>query len=114
MLRRKAGSPGLQAEGEEEDNLPSTSSTRQDIPGGSLLERHRKAKAKAEKAERRRRDRLDFDFPSETARKEKRRAEKAGLGDETIVDVAEPGGASLWETGGHLNLFADLERVCMD
>lgn len=131
VLRRRAGSPGVrnslsidngtaQKQVEAEDNLPSTSSSKP-LEGGGLMERHRKAKARAEKEEKKRRERLDFDFPSETARKEKRREEKekerermAGSGGATgSYDYDENGreSQSLWVSGGHLNLFADLERV---
>jgi len=147
-LRRKAGSPGIEdpsdapgvsgasgvASGtaqtstadEDAGDLPSSSAFKQ-LEGGNLMERHRKAKARAEKEERRRKERLDFDFPSETARKEKRRAEKDGVqgtaaGPGRMANTAsgfdQPSsggvgsdGQSMWTSGGHLNLFADLERV---
>jgi len=149
-LRRRAGSPGVPdlpdtvpagatgatQEGDPGD-LPSTSVLGQQITGG-LMERHRKAKARAEKEEKRRKERLDFDFPSDTARKERRRAEKeaagsagakagaaradgsAGMDGETGTIGPELGASlfdapgtegSMWTSGGHLNLFADLERV---
>ncbi|WWC66294.1 uncharacterized protein I206_100195 [Kwoniella pini CBS 10737] len=95
ILRRRAGSPSLG------DDLPSTSASRDS--GKSLLERHREKKAKEEKRERKKRDRLDFDFPSETARRNK------GKEKEQVIDEEEKS-MGKWETGGHLNLFADLER----
>ncbi|WVF70495.1 hypothetical protein IAT40_005285 [Kwoniella sp. CBS 6097] len=98
ILRKRAGSPSFQP---EHNDLPSTSSTRDRDGGTSLIERHRKEKAREEKREKKKRDRLDFDFPSESARrsdKGKRRAE-------------EPERAEKWETGGHVNLFADIERA---
>ncbi len=119
-LRRRAGSPGVEDSiREDPGDLPSTSSQRDiGLGSGGLLERHRKAKLRAEKEERRRKERLDFDFPSETARKEKRRAEKEGINGIRGKDGVWGGeqqdgdaGSSLWESGGHLNLFADLERV---
>lgn len=112
-LRRRAGSPTFAQVEEDAGDLTSTSSTKQDGIGGGLLERHRKAKLKAEKEEKKRKDRLDFEFPSETARKERARLEKygpdpvEGLGG---VD-ADKGREIKWESGGHLNLFADLEEV---
>jgi hypothetical protein len=130
-LRRKAGSPGLpddqfnrdanaRRDIEDDDNLPSTSSFKQ-VEGGGLMQRHRKAKARAEKEEKRRRDRLDFDFPSETTRKEKLRADKdkerermAGARGATgSYDYDENGreSQSPWMSGGHLNFFADIEKV---
>lgn len=77
------------------------------------MERHRKAKLRAEKEEKKRKDRLDFDFPSETARKEKKRIEKYGKDPmEGIGEDDKEGGREIkWESGGHLNLFADLEEV---
>jgi hypothetical protein len=122
------GRRGQADDGDDDDpgDLPSTSSSSamRQLESGGLMERHRKAKARAEKEEKRRRDRLDFDFPSETARKEKRRAEKDGSGSGLVgplpgaaggIDVGfgtlGSDGASMWTSGGHLNLFADLERV---
>jgi hypothetical protein len=111
ILRRRAGSP------EEEGDLPSTSATRD--RGETLLERHRKEKARQEKKERKQRERLDFDFPSETARRADRRAERdkdkgRGRGQERDEeghgDGVGAGGNEVWESGGHLNFFADLER----
>jgi len=150
-LRRKAGSPSLDddlnatpgpsssstaatggegrsrdVEGGIEDpgDLPSSSAFKQ-LESGGLMERHKKAKARAEKEEKRRKERLDFDFPSDTARKEKRRAEKegaaaagplpgavGGLGGMGGFGTLGSDGESMWTSGGHLNLFADLERVC--
>ncbi|OCF30379.1 hypothetical protein I316_07986 [Kwoniella heveanensis BCC8398] len=100
ILRRRAGSPSFQA---EDDNLPSTSSTRDKDGGSTLLERHRKEKAREEKREKKRRDRLDFDFPSETARRSGN-----GKGKER-ADGSER--TERWESEGHVNLFADLERA---
>ena len=146
-LRRRAGSPGVPdvpdtgATGATQEGdpgeLPSTSALGQQITGG-LMERHRKAKARAEKEEKRRKERLDFDFPSDTARKERRRAEKEATGSagakagairadgsagtdgengtigpelgSSLFDAPGTEG-SMWTSGGHLNLFADLERV---
>ncbi|WVR05923.1 hypothetical protein IAU60_002949 [Kwoniella sp. DSM 27419] len=99
-LRRRAGSPSFQEE--DEDNLPSTSTRRDKGDGLSLLEKHKRDKAREEKRERKKRDRLDFDFPSETARrsKGKERAEREALDEEDKT----------WQSGGHVNLFADLEK----
>ncbi|WVW82349.1 hypothetical protein I302_104356 [Kwoniella bestiolae CBS 10118] len=102
LLRRRAGSPSFQND-EGEGDLPSTSASRDS--GKSLLERHREKKAKEEKRERKRKDRLDFDFPSETARRNKGK-EKEKYND----DEEERGEMGKWETGGHLNFFADLEK----
>ena len=95
VLRKRAGSP------EENDNLPSTSSA---PAGDSLVERHRKEKARQEKRERRQKERLDFDFPTDAARRESKQNAAAPLEEE----VGGDGGR--WETNGHVNLFADLER----
>ncbi|KAK8865955.1 hypothetical protein IAR55_001104 [Kwoniella newhampshirensis] len=109
ILRRRAGSPSFQPPEEEDDNLPSTSTVRDgQLPGGSgssLLERHRKEKAREEKREKKRRDRLDFDFPTESARRDKGK-EKGG----SERDEEEGRRADKWEVDGHLNFFADLER----
>ncbi|GFZ43570.1 hypothetical protein JCM24511_01290 [Saitozyma sp. JCM 24511] len=111
ILRRRAGSP------QDEGDLPSTSSTRD--RGETLLERHRKEKARQEKRDRKQKERLDFDFPSETARRADRRAERdkdkgRGRGQERDEeghgDGVGAGGNEVWESGGHLNFFADLER----
>ncbi|WVQ97425.1 hypothetical protein IAU59_004538 [Kwoniella sp. CBS 9459] len=102
ILRRRAGSPSLQVEAED-DNLPSTSTTRERDSGSSLLERHRKEKAREEKREKKKRDRLDFDFPSETARRPDKGKGRAEERDQRTSEQ--------WETGGHVNLFADLERA---
>ncbi|WVQ85394.1 hypothetical protein IAT38_007559 [Cryptococcus sp. DSM 104549] len=105
LLRRRAGSPSEEG---EEDNLPSTSTSRAPEAGGSsLLEQHKKKKAREEKQAKKKRDRLDFDFPSEQrsggkgkgkGREEERERERR--------DEGELG----WEVGGHVNLFADAER----
>jgi hypothetical protein len=98
-------------------DLPSTSSTRD--RGETLLERHRKEKARQDKKDRKQKERLDFDFPSETARRADRRAERdkdkgRGRGQERDGeghgDGVGAGGNEVWESGGHLNFFADLER----
>ncbi|WWC58697.1 uncharacterized protein I303_101241 [Kwoniella dejecticola CBS 10117] len=94
-LRRRAGSPA------PDDNLPSTSTSRD--AGKSLLGKHLEKKAREEKRERKQKARLDFDFPSETARRNKGKEKER-------PDSEENGGMGTWETGGHLNLFADLER----
>lgn len=95
------------------DNLPSTSTTREDAalrPG--LLERHRLEKAREEKREKKRRERLDFDWPSETAARKQRQEQR---GAERVGQVEDDGGAGgraddgRWEKDGHLNLFADVE-----
>ncbi|WWD09455.1 hypothetical protein V865_007579 [Kwoniella europaea PYCC6329] len=99
QLRRRAGSPPFV----EDDNLPSTSTSRDS--GKSLLEKHREKKAREEKRERKKRDRLDFDFPSETARRNKGKERERERHDEE-----EGRGMERWETGGHMNLFADLEK----
>jgi hypothetical protein len=127
-LRRRAGSPSFQSQGaDDEDNLPSTSSTRQgDGQGDSLLERHRRDKARQEKRERKAKERLDFEWPSETARKEARRKERraeAGEAPERQDERGEGGwggrragegsggdDVELYEPSGHINLFADLEK----
>jgi hypothetical protein len=101
ILRRRAGSP--------EDDLPSTSSTRD--KGDTLLERHRKEKARQEKRERKTRERLDFDFPSESARREAGRETGKGGGRQNAREEDHGAGKDeTWESGGHLNFFADLER----
>jgi hypothetical protein len=127
-LRRRAGSPSLQVE-EEDDNLPSTSASKDpniDV-GSSLLEKHRKKKAREEKKERKIRERLDFDFPSETARREARlQAKEKGKGKEVEVDHGrdederfsglvrgdeeEKYHDKSWDDGGHINFFQDIEQ----
>ena len=124
-LRRRAGSPSFQQQGED-DNLPSTSTFRNEKADG-LLERHRKDKARQEKREKKAKERLDFEWPAETARKEARRAERRrGDGHEDegrdrrrVLDEAgeDRGGDrafdEAWMDNGHINLFADVEKeVC--
>ncbi|WWC86292.1 uncharacterized protein L201_001165 [Kwoniella dendrophila CBS 6074] len=108
-LRRRAGSPSYVDNQIDNDNLPSTSSSRDKDHGHgkSLIERHREKKAKEEKREKKKRDRLDFDFPSETARRNKGK-DKAKYDEDDEDSGAR--GMGKWETDGHLNLFADLER----
>jgi hypothetical protein len=115
-LRKRAGSPTFAAE--TDDNLPSTLTSKQHEKGGkSLIERHREQKAREEKKARKAKERLDFDFPSETAKREKKREKKGASGSEleaNSYDVDENGRPALgesWDTAGHVNLFADLERV---
>lgn len=82
------------------------------------MERHKKEKARQEKREKKVRDRLDFEWPSETAKKEAKRAERRKemgyteeQGRERERDEKDRGpGGEIWETDGHINLFADLER----
>lgn len=117
-------------EPEEEDNLPSTSTSR-DIPVNDLLEKHRKKKAREEKRERKQRDRLDFEFPSETsARRDKGKGKDkdsgvgAGLervaGTGQIEDGEERYKDRSWDDHGHINFFQDVElavrraRVCQN
>jgi len=122
-LRRRAGSPSLQPEEEEEeeDNLPSTSTSRDpDTIGQNLLEKHRKKKLREEKKERKQRERLDFDFPSETAKREKGKGKevvKEDDGDERFrINRPEDGDAGekyhdkSWDDHGHINFFRDIER----
>ena len=69
-------------------------------------------------------DRLDFDFPSETARRDKGkerkqnedgrdgRGSRRGKPGADSYDVDESGREAIqWESNGHLNFFADLEKV---
>jgi hypothetical protein len=123
-LRRRAGSPSLQPkaeEEEEEDNLPSTSTSRDpDTIGQNLLEKHRKKKLREEKKERKQRERLDFDFPSETAKREKGKGKEVAKeddGDERFrINRPEDGDAGekyhdkSWDDHGHINFFRDIER----
>ncbi|WRT64180.1 uncharacterized protein IL334_001109 [Kwoniella shivajii] len=103
ILRRRAGSPSFV---ENEDDLPSTSSARDsaDRSGKSLIDKHREKKAKEEKREKKKRDRLDFDFPSESARRDK------GKSKLTRDEIEEERGSDKWNSGGHVNLFADIEK----
>lgn len=122
-LRRRAGSPTFQPkveeEEEEDDNLPSTSTSRDpDTIGQNLLEKHRKKKLREEKKERKQRERLDFDFPSETARKEKGKVIAQDDGDERFrINRPEDGGEAgdkyhdkSWDDHGHINFFRDIEQ----
>lgn len=118
-LRRRAGSPSLQQDGRDEgedDNLPSTSTQRDTSAADGLIEKHRKEKARQEKRERKAKERLDFDWPSETAKKEAKRAERRredGYRDQTDGERegrVEMGLTDEWLENGHINLFADVEK----
>lgn len=131
------------AENDADDNLPSTSSLPDASAKFALLDRQREKKLKAEKREKKVRERLDFDWPGESARREKKREEKRaekgmkeggakggeegmrpteGRGTEKASARREVDGYDLddngrsaaagdvWESGGHVNLFADLEK----
>lgn len=123
-LRRRAGSPSAQipqADEAEDDNLPSTSTTR-DVTTNSLLEKHRKQKLREEKKERKQRDRLDFEFPSETARRDKGKGKgkesstQQGRGNE-LAGIAraeqeeEVYKDRSWDDHGHINFFLDVEQA---
>jgi hypothetical protein len=114
ILRRRAGSPTFAVdpsaahEGELEDELPSTSTSKDRAE--SLLEKHRKAKLRAEKLERRQKERLDFDFPSASTSRSKDKGKDVRRVD--TYDTDENGREAVgWQVDGHVNLFADLERV---
>ena len=132
-LRRRAGSPGVPdvpdtgATGATQEGdpgeLPSTSALGQQITGG-LMERHRKAKARAEKEEKRRKERRRAEKEAAGSAGAKAGAARAdgsaGMDGETGTIGPELGASlfdapgtegSMWTSGGHLNLFADLERV---
>ncbi|WWD17854.1 hypothetical protein CI109_102298 [Kwoniella shandongensis] len=115
ILRRRAGSPSFQpsANDQEEDNLPSTSTSRDGFANGggsTLIEKHRKAKAREEKREKKKRDRLDFDFPSGDIRRDKGKEREKEPDAEREKERERGTGTEKWEVDGHLNFFADLER----
>ena len=105
-------------EPEEDDNLPSTS-TSKGLPVNDLLEKHRKKKAREEKRERKQRDRLDFDFPSETsARRDKGKSKEKETGRDLgrVADGATGDGEERyhdrsWDDHGHINFFKDVEQA---
>jgi len=73
-----------------------------------------------EKKERKQRERLDFDFPSETAKREKGKGKDVVAeddGDERFrINRPEDGDAGekyhdkSWDDHGHINFFRDIER----
>lgn len=98
-LRQRAGTP--------EDHLPSTS-TGGDEEAQLLIDRREREKERAErkaKREQKRRDRekLEFDWPKDTRGKEKKR--------EVDPDYERQQWEDKWQTGGHINFWADAENV---
>lgn len=83
------------------------------------MEKLRKERKRKEREERKQKARLDFDFPSESARREKRREEKrkeagelsraGGMGEHN-EDGISGADTRMWESDGHLNFFTDIER----
>ena len=81
--------------------MPSTSTTRD--PAAAAVEKRKKELKKERKAK----DRLDFDFPTNTAFVSK--GKKKDVEEREAYDVDESG-RDAWNSGGHVNFFADLER----
>lgn len=91
-LRRRGGSPGAIVD-------PTAG-----LSTNEIIAKHRREREREERTERRERkarDRLDFDFPS--ASKKSREAEHRG------VRVSED--ESSFQSGGHINFWADHEAV---
>ncbi len=65
------------------------------------------------KKERKAKDRLDFDFPTSSTTFQPKIKGKDLEGERVEADAydVDGSGRDAWDSGGHVNLFADLERV---
>ena len=102
-LRRKAADPAGEHSYEGFAGTGSAGSA----PGPSrLIESHRTMKAKADK--KKEKEIMNFDWPSETKRKEERRAAK---GKDRVEEKVEEDNVAGLREGEHFNFWADIEKT---
>lgn len=100
-LRRPAGSPSADVD-------PTAGLSTKEVLAKHQRERERELKL--EKRERKKRDRLDFDWPSEKDRYRKRDEEREQR-DRDRGSERDDRGEGSFQSGGHVNFWADLESV---